>query len=137
MRDIIYRGKRNDNSEWVEGHGYLIDNAMTDDNIYIWSDKKFKWYKVDRGTLGEYTGLLDKNGVKIFEGDIVREDEYDFATEVVFGNFCILKDSWGITHHTQGFFCKFDDDSGYRGLNSGIVVIGNIHDNPELFTEAK
>ena len=119
MRDILFRGKRLDNGEWVYG-----------------------FYCVDPSTVGQYTGLKDKNGKRIFEGDIIRTHyantrKNDFIEQVVFhnGRFCSLYKIpgpgngkiWanlpdGVPHLPQ-------DKTPYM---EWCEVMGNIHDNPEL-----
>lgn len=81
----------------------------------------------------QFTGLLDKNGVEIYEGDIIHMDN-QWKVEVVFGLHTIGKDDWDIPHESPMFCGKFKDGSGYTGLNfsDGYEVIGNIHQNPEL-----
>lgn len=80
MNEVLYQGKRRDNGEWVQGsllrsgNGYIdiipLDNAIYEDE----SDALCvgNWYVVDPKTVGQYIGISDKNGVKIFEGAIVR-----------------------------------------------------------------
>ena len=124
MREILFRGKRIDNGEWVEG-AFLNDR---DGAFYICpsvSDISYGdggerrrigcWYKVDPSTVGQHTGMKDKNGTQIFEGDILSiwNDRNDV---VVFedGAFDLEK-----TSIPMRFANKFE-------------VIGNITDNPEL-----
>ena len=141
MRDIEFRGKRKGcNHEWA--HGYLM-NMYEDDRLFIgkWiiiggeatvkDELFFSYHEVIPETVGQYTGLLDKNGVKIFEGDIIKvPDQKKEINEVAFdeGAFCAgtrYKGNFVATWYLS--VALMDDD---------CEVIGNIHDNPELL-EAK
>ena len=120
MREILFRGKRVDNSKWMKGdligvpsHPH-IENNVPDLRAVI------------PETVGQYTGITDKNGVKIFEGDIVVWDynEADFD---------------GSTHSTPELVrwdkdcCGFIvNDDGEGTIDENCRVIGNIHDNSEL-----
>ena len=138
MREILFRGKRTDNGEWVEGfivtsrentypNGFemiTVDGINYDElDNYI---PDFISYAVDPSTVGQYTGLKDKNGKRIFEWDIVNTDkfsepnkQYIIKYDLQFGAF-IGQDRYNV------YFVTFDGDSGE------FEVIGNIHDNPEL-----
>ena len=136
MREILFRGK-DVCSRWFEG-GYYENNT----GKYIVTPA-FVGCLVDPETVGQYTGVTDKNGVKIFEGDIVKThyanaQKSDFIEQVVFynGKFCAyfsnqLCKQWanlydGTEHLPQ-------DKSVYM---DSVEVIGNIHDNPELIETA-
>ncbi|MCL2174442.1 MAG: YopX family protein [Treponema sp.] len=123
MREHIYRGKRIDNGEWVEGDFMscisCICTGLDEDG-----DFNSCCVDIDPNTVGEFTGLLDKNSVKIFEGDIFHdEDNYIGIVEFNKGRF--VGDVDGRTYYSELYL-----DAGKS------VVIGNIHDNPELL-EAK
>ena len=72
-REILFRGKRADNGEWI--YGYLIGNNVIVGEVVDFDDDYFNtqfWYKVDPETVGQFTGLTDKNGTKVFEGGIIK-----------------------------------------------------------------
>ena len=75
-RDIVFRGKRVDNGQWVEGS--LIGEDVIVGKIVDFEEDYFTtefWYKVDPETVGQFTGITDKNELKIFEGDILETEE--------------------------------------------------------------
>lgn len=111
MREILFRGKRKKGDKrWVEGdllHGY---SGFGITNRYYAGSS----FEVVPETVGQYTGLTDKNGKKIFEGDIVKiSNDEIFEVKYEDGGF------------TAGLFLG-DWDYGH------VEVIGNIYDNPEL-----
>ena len=142
MREILFRGKRVDSGEWIEG---MLFNGKEDTfivphgNEYSYDEQEglaFDVYgcKVVPETVGQYTGLTDKNGRKIFEGDIVN----------LKGNPAYP--SWGFVDYnalvvySDGAFSAIDGTEENHGLRRynftraelDVEVIGNIHDNPEL-----
>ena len=136
MREILFRGKRVPNGEWVEG--YITEHTMIPHDMQSYmgfviecKSKELyecEWYEVIPETVGQYTGLKDKNGKKIFEGDIVNCYTFtgmnDYRRGVVHWNemFC-------------GWYGK-ESCSLLCGLGEIYEIIGNIHDNPELLKEA-
>ena len=128
MREILFRGKRLDNGEWVQG-----DLNQWIDAVYISADNAYSYSKtnwlVDTATVGQFTGLTDKNGTKIFEGDIVTcQTKYGADVgQVIFamGRFCVW---W----HSEYHYPKNSKMITCYDINSKTKVIGNIHDNPEL-----
>lgn len=138
-RTIKFRGKRIDNGEWVYGslaetHGELFIGISTDpDNPVYMMD----WHEVDTDTVGQFTGLLDKNGKEIYEGDIVRYQDtmgYHFIGLIGFdeGRFGFVNKRGIGTLNKDGVY-----SDGYCTVPYTIdyEVIGNIHDNPELLNE--
>lgn len=162
MREILFRGKRVDNGEWIEGYyiglhkttycfegeakrnkeneiHQIVFEQMTD-----W-DLPNKHLRVDviPETIGQYTGLTDKNGKKIFEGDIVKDVTVPVQCGigiVKFGkyetriNHSLINDNYA--YHI-GVYIKWNKTLNFyrKDLdfwNEEIEVIGNIHDNPEF-----
>ena len=124
MREILFRGKRIDSGEWVYGTMYKI--AIDLNPFILTGGKRGCSYQVDEETVGQYTGLKDKNGNGIWEGDIVR-----------CGTGRICKVTFFISPGFSGFdlvpIGGFDAPPPHRwSLFSDTEVIGNITDNPEL-----
>lgn len=153
MREILFRGKRVDNGEWV--YGYYVRYGFTGrEKDYIVPSHASALYAVEviPETVGQYTGLTDKNGTKIFEGDIVQyiSDDFDCQSVVLFGEY--LQDGSGgeyLPTKCYAFYVEVDNYTApdyydnlclpdylkYENLkqvDNNCVIIGNIHDNPEL-----
>ena len=151
MREILFRGRSSATKEWFEG-----DLNHCENGVYI-CDLNGNFVLVDSETIGEYTGLTDKNGIKIFEGDIFK-----FPDEVWESSYtpCGTEwDSWEVENYGA---IGFDEDTArfdfvqYRYNENSVEadlhennclefaefvkeleIIGNIHDNPELLKGAE
>ena len=131
MREILFRGKRTFNGEWVEGYYvHLTNESINKHRIYTdYVETDFgeltTHYEVAPDTVGQYTGLTDKNGVRIFEGDVVSYN--NSLHEVVF-----------VHKYGNAYFgIVFEDRLEIWPFSPSVpasimLVIGNIHDNPEL-----
>ncbi len=138
MREIEFRGKEIDTENWI--YGYLLKNA-NDDYMIGYKEKLDEKYnntnqdifhilehQINPKTIGQYTELKDKNGKKIFEGDIIKfiYENKEKIRAIVF---------------EKGEFLAKDDTTAFGPtfrhirLCSNIEVIGNIYDNPELLKE--
>ena len=135
MHEILFRGKRADNGEWVEGvfspyNWNLFGEREEKPQIIIFSENEDfdgLWCEVLPETVGQYTGLTDKNGKKIFDGDILSahldEDNPDYETVVQ-----VIWEEYGWrTMEENGLSDPLDDEDAEI-----FAIIGNIHDNPEL-----
>ena len=133
MREILFRGKT-EKGEWVEGDfskpcniifitiGY--DEVLKQNNVEIFNDEK-----VTPETVGQFTGLTDKNGKKIFEGDIVKFSHPAYEEEIVGAVDWEYNETGYVIREKYGY-TTFD----YHG--EFYEVLGNIHDNPELLEES-
>ncbi|EGC8271575.1 hypothetical protein H9181_002045 [Listeria monocytogenes] len=128
MREIEFRGKRIDNGEWVYGNLMQFEDSAT----FIFADERKgastltyahfiinNMHAIDEKTLGQYTGLKDKNGKKIFEGDICWEEH----------NEC-----YGVVKFEEGKFLYVWENiaEDLWEVADSIEIYGNIHENPEL-----
>ena len=136
MREILFRGKRLDNGEWVEGaflndrNGAFYICPAVSDISYGDSGARRSigcWYKVDPSTVGQYTGLKDKNGKRIFEGDVAKvlqgKDKDIAYVGFENGAFMLYPKTGNIYERTLWEYWYNDWD---------VEVIGNITDNPEF-----
>ena len=148
-REIKFRGKRIDNGEWVYGNliyssdackeyetliipqkdadGFTTDYASNGENKESYGFDN--WFCVIPETVGQYTGLKDKNGKEIYEGDIVEKTYYSYHQPECSELFEIKYEGLGFYfEHIKGnaFYLPFTED---------IEIIGNIYENPELINK--
>ena len=140
MRKILFKAKRIDNGEWIEGHytecrGETFIGIDTSSMFEIFCPPVIRWFKVSSETICQFTGLFDRYGNKIWENDILKTwpDEY---AQVKFGFY---NTGFAIGNYNQGFYAAFSEDSYYRHelgyWCKESYVIGNIFDNKELLQE--
>ena len=140
MREILFRGKHTRTGEWVEG--LLWKKKYNDNKLFIScfpdKDDNEEIYIIIPETVGQYTGLTDKNGKKIFEGDIVKADDYIFVVKFGKCGGVANAENYGYMGFYFEAFSESTKLSAKYGLRDDICyfedieVIGNIHDNPEL-----
>lgn len=136
MRTIKFRGKKPSDGSWVYGSFVISEdlNAAIYYQVGRGSVKTMDYAYVDPDSVGQFTGLIDKNGKEIYEGDILAVEGIPFGV---------------VRWHEDGYFFIYDSTGGvalnntYRALGEMIrffnrteiayFVIGNIHDNPELW----
>ena len=128
MREILFKAKRLDNGEWIEGYllfiedkAYIVCDAetmcMDGENTDLYATE---WYEVNKDTICQYTGLTDKNGNKIWENDVVKDN-------VIFGTV--------VWDEKNARFMIDDINDGLQEYSDWwheVEVIGNIFGNPEL-----
>lgn len=154
MREILFKGKRIDNGEWVEGYYYKMSETTycfkedyerkpVPEHHYILQERMTDWglpnqivqIEIDSKTLCQFTGLCDKNGKKIWENDIVKTVS-DIYAHVKFG---LYTTGFALEECNQGFYVDFSvktylrHELGY--WNNKVEVRGNIFDNLDLLQE--
>lgn len=146
MREILFKAKRIDNGEWVEGSYLCCEGATTvsfqnEHYILVFDGYGVEYHAIDKNTICQYTGLKDKNGKLIWENDIVRfqfdNDDCPFPNKdikkrigkVFFSDF---RASWSIAMGRNGSKCLNNDLFKYVQNGNRVEIIGNIFDNPEL-----
>ena len=138
MREILFKAKRVDNGEWIEGYyaeckgkTFIGINIFIDDMFEVFCTPVIKWFEVDPETLCQFTGLYDKNGKRIWENDILMahlDESYpeDATYETV---------EWDVagfvTHEADSIDRQYLDEFDTEHYE----VVGNIFDNPELLQE--
>lgn len=123
MREILFKAKRKDNGEWVEGYcipGMKLPGYDGKNDFIVMSDGDY--FAIDQETICQYTGLTDKDGKKIWENDIVElpDEEGYFTCEWE-------EDAARFVMNGDGLTVNFDNYWSYQ-----TEVAGNIFDNPEL-----
>ena len=136
MREILFRGKRTDSGEWIEGdvlqtryHGGHIEYQIMPQTPVSSA------YPVLPETIGQYTGLTDKNGKKIFEGDICKFKRFN---DVHIGKVVFNVTTTSFIMWYQPIVGAYGEKATQKMLLSAcdnIEIIGNIHDNPELMEQ--
>jgi len=137
MREILFRGKRVDNGEWIQGD--IVQFPVHGVVRIVEQEPSYKDAEVDSDTVGQYTGLTDKNGRKIFEGDIIHLEysqvffggEYfgEYTAEVSYKEGCFITNGINNGDEIETPLSGFDNDE--------LEIIGNIHDNPEMLEVTK
>lgn len=128
-RTILFRGKRKDNGGWVEG--FYVKGATRHVIVpHMGVSLESSEYDVSPETVGQYTGLDDKNGVKIFEGDVIELEGWTPKRNIV----GFVDGGFGFKSSASEYY---HSDISYVETSRGKVanVMGNIHDNKELLSE--
>lgn len=136
-REIIFKAKRIDNGEWVEGQYVYITNPLTEDGKpikhLICNGTNIFNDLIDPDTLCQYTGLTDKDGKKIWENDIIsiHAYSYDEPEDDYFGvvTYCEKDACWSLNNNEKygEIICEC-----FGSYTTEIINHGNIFDNPEL-----
>lgn len=130
MREIKFRGKRADNRNWVYGLVYKVHLCNGSYILNIQSESYIVGettllFAIDPATVGQYTGLKDKNGKEIYEGDILSCGDGNVPTLITWHDESHAYYAYNLKrkehHRLDKFFLRYIGE-----------VIGNIHDNPEL-----
>jgi uncharacterized phage protein (TIGR01671 family) len=126
-REILVRGRRFQ----LDGGGWMYGDVKHWADGIICIEEKYGGARVSPATVGQYTGLIDKNGAKIFEGDIVDMMPVGSETNQDVG-VIEWRDGYGL------FVARITQTKSWNlSPNDTIEVIGNIHDNPEILEGAE
>lgn len=138
MIEIKFRGKRLENKKWLYGDLYHANDLTC---ICDWSIRPYtvENFAVDPATVGQYTGLKDKNGKKIWEGDIFKDDRGVVRSVFRVPGGLAIEDnpvSFGYDHRSPAYpYTPIADPQVVSWLAQCCEVIGNIHDDPKLLEQ--
>lgn len=124
MRDILFRGKRTDTNKWEYGAYLPVHKMICIERTYPNSTEYMDFF-VEPETVGQFIDCTDKNGAKIFEGDVVKGKVH------MHGGYRVRKGV--IVYYIDAFKMKVGSD--YKEIPSPCEIIGNIYDNPGLLEE--
>lgn len=131
MREILFKAKRLDNGEWVEGYyvycrkrHYILPVL---NKAIGFDEREDEWIEIDPDTICQYTGLTDKNGKKIWENDILRRDGY-WNIRIEFENGVFMVRNADKVQYINRVTCTSINTFNIKSYE----VIGNIFDNPDL-----
>ena len=120
MREILFKAKRLSDGAWVEGYLYRLHDSLNP--FIMFRNRHGEAYEVDPSTVCQYTGLTDKNGKKIFDGDVVRRETDYYGKHKVYDEPVVWEDDI-----EKGFLGE-PYTSGYCIHGGNWEVIGSIHD---------
>ena len=126
MREILFRAQRVDNGKWIYGDLIQFNTSTVISGI----GKCDETSAVIPKTIGQFTGITDKNGTKIFEGDVIEVDGYGMVVEYSVDD---INRTYGQGYFGEDIHCGFLI-SGYYGDLKNKLVVSNIYDRPELLT---
>ena len=145
----LYRGKRKDNGEWVEGYyferkdtkGNIIESVIivdayeqiTGGQRYLRSNMNQECFRVDPETVGQYIGRTDMKRKKIFEGDIVQRYKTEFNPPRKYKDPYVVRINSEFPCAVEEYYSAFE----HFTEKVGYEVVGNIHDNPDLIEVSK
>lgn len=120
-REILFRGKRKDNNEWVYGYYSPLNFPIFGNQGHFINEDGYKAVEIKLETLGQFTGLTDKNDKKIFEGDIIAK------------GFELYEVRWNPEQVRWGIYLGNYEVAGFTKFSEPYFeVIGNVYDNKEL-----
>lgn len=142
MHHILFRGKRLDNGEWAFGSLVVANDRINNGKHYILQGESDFSYgdggervrigcfvEVDPATVGQYTGMADKDGELIFEGDVIAHHVQD---DILVNRGAVI---WDEKHKRWAYQLKTMRPSFYMYNAEAVEVIGNIYDNPDLLLD--